>query len=176
MVSILGHQLEKQALAQRAAQIRLVLTDNDGTLTDGCAYYSAQGEQLKRYSLRDGMGVELLRNSGIDTAIITKEASAITARRAEKLRIQHVFTGIEDKAACLPTVQLTTHTTLPQLAYIGDDVNDLEIIKALAPHGLTAAPADADPSLFPYIHYLADKPGGNGAFRDFANWLLALRA
>jgi 3-deoxy-D-manno-octulosonate 8-phosphate phosphatase (KDO 8-P phosphatase) len=161
---------------RRAGATRLVLTDNDGTLTDGTVMLSASGETAKRYSLRDGHGVELLREAGIATAMISREQCQVAQRRAEKLRLPHVFLGVRDKRAALPEVLAMTGVSLGQVAYIGDDLNDLSIMQAIAEEGLCAAPADAHPRIAAICHYVCEKPGGYGAFREFAEWLLALRA
>lgn len=169
-------KLLEEELRRRAARLRLVLSDCDGVLTDAGVYYSAQGEQLKRFSMRDGMGVGLLREDGVETAIITREESGIVARRSERLQLPHLYLGVRDKRAALPRVLEETGRALDELAYIGDDVNDLGIMSAIAEVGLTAAPADAMASVAAQAHFLCPQRGGHGAFRDFAEWLLALRA
>jgi len=160
---------------RRALRLKLVLTDCDGVLTDAGVYYSAEGEALKRFNLRDGMGVELLRQDGIETGIITRENSAIVARRAEKLRLQHLYLGVQDKRSHLAQILKCSDTTPDQLGYIGDDVNDLKIIQEISPAGLTACPADALPAVRDEVHYRCATAGGHGAFRDFAEWILGLR-
>lgn len=162
-------------LRQRASQIKVVLTDCDGVLTDNSVYYSGNGEEMKRFSVRDGMGVERLRNVGIQTAIITRERSLSVKSRAQKLQLNHFFLGVHDKRAYLGGILCQTGATVNQLAYIGDDVNDLEIIEAIHRDGLTAAPRDAMPEVLRAVHYRCSEPGGHGAFRDFAEWLLRLR-
>jgi len=162
-------------LRARALRLRLVLTDSDGVLTDGGVYYSERGEALRRFSVRDGMGVERLRGAGIATAIITRERSGCVERRAAKLRLPHLFLGVRDKAAELPAVLAETGLEVGALAYIGDDVNDLEIMARIGESGLTAAPADAMPELLAACHYRCAARGGHGAFRDFAEWLLGWR-
>jgi 3-deoxy-D-manno-octulosonate 8-phosphate phosphatase (KDO 8-P phosphatase) len=168
-------RLEPEELAARAGRLRLVLTDSDGVLTDGGVYYSDRGEALRRFSVRDGMGVERLRDAGIATAIITRERCGCVERRAEKLRLPHLFLGVRDKAAQLPAVLEATGLGVDALAYIGDDVNDLGIMAAIGERGLTAAPADAVPEVRAICHHLCAARGGHGAFRDFAEWLLGLR-
>jgi 3-deoxy-D-manno-octulosonate 8-phosphate phosphatase (KDO 8-P phosphatase) len=163
-------------LAERAARVRLVLTDCDGTLTDGTVYYSEAGEAMKRFSLRDGLGVERLREAGIATAIVTREVSLLVRRRAEKLHLPFFFDGIGDKAAHLPAIERETGLAGEALAYIGDDLNDLGILEAVARSGLTACPADAVPEVRQAVHYCASAAGGLGAFREFAEWILRLRA
>jgi 3-deoxy-D-manno-octulosonate 8-phosphate phosphatase (KDO 8-P phosphatase) len=171
----LGPGLSGEEMRRRARNLRLVLSDCDGVLTDTGVYYSSEGEQLKRFSVRDGMGVERLRLEGIETAIITRENSQAVMRRAEKLKLRHVFLGVLDKEAALPRILDETRLSLDQLAYIGDDVNDLKIIETIGSVGLTGAPFDAMASVQESVHYLASAPGGHGAFRDFAEWLINLR-
>jgi 3-deoxy-D-manno-octulosonate 8-phosphate phosphatase (KDO 8-P phosphatase) len=161
--------------AARAARIALVVTDNDGVLTDGTVHVSASGEDTKVYSVRDGMGVERLRQRGIATAVITREPPLLIAPRARKLELAHVWTQVRDKRAHLPRILDETHATLDQLAYIGDDLNDLGIIEAIGDAGLTAAPGDAIPRVRDSVHYVCTALGGRGAFREFAEWLLDLR-
>jgi len=163
-------------LRARARRLRLVLTDSDGVLTDGGVYYSDRGEALRRFSVRDGMGVERLRIAGIATAIITREQSGCVERRAAKLRLPHLFLGVQDKAARLPAVLAETGLEVDALAYIGDDVNDLGIMAVIGERGLTAAPADAMPELLAACHHRCTARGGHGAFRDFAEWILSWRA
>jgi 3-deoxy-D-manno-octulosonate 8-phosphate phosphatase (KDO 8-P phosphatase) len=162
-------------LAKRAAKIKLVISDNDGVLTDNGVYYSERGEEMKRYSIRDGMGVERLRNIGIDTAIMTGEVSPSISKRTEKLGIKRLYLGVKDKLSMLETVLAEAGLQKYELAYIGDDVNDVEIMNQIAPEGLTACPFDATVFVEPYIHYRAKADGGYGAFRDFAEWLIMLR-
>ena len=164
--------LSAREIRRRANRIAMVLTDNDGVLTDTGVYYSQTGEQLKRYSVRDGMGVELLRNAGIETGIITSEKSESLRRRAEKLNIRHVYLGIKDKKAHLDFILGLTHLSVHQIAYIGDDVNDIGILEAVGASGLTGAPADAVARVLEIVHYRCGASGGHGAFRDFAEWIL----
>ncbi len=163
-------------LALRASRVKLVATDVDGVLTDGGVYYSDVGEALKRFSVRDGMGVERLRNDGVEIAFVTRELSPIVARRVEKLKVQLCYLGVSDKKAVLPRLLGDAGIDASQLAYIGDDVNDAGIMAAVARDGLVGAPLDAIPSLLHGVHYRCRRPGGYGAFRDFAEWILDLRA
>jgi 3-deoxy-D-manno-octulosonate 8-phosphate phosphatase (KDO 8-P phosphatase) len=163
------------ALAERARRTRLVLTDCDGVLTDGGVYYSAAGEALKRFSVRDGMGVERLRLAGIATAILTREDSEIVGRRAAKLQLPYLFAGVADKGAHLDTILARSGLALEEMAFIGDDVNDLELLVTISGRGLTGAPSDAMPEVLARVHRRSPIPGGHGAFRDFAEWILKLR-
>jgi 3-deoxy-D-manno-octulosonate 8-phosphate phosphatase (KDO 8-P phosphatase) len=159
----------------RARRLKLVLTDNDGVLTDTGVYYSETGESLKRFSIRDGMGVELLRRAGVETAIITSETSPSVQRRAEKLKMPFLYLGVKNKREHLEIILRDTNLTVDQIAYIGDDVNDLDIIAEINRHGLTACPGDAMPVVQKVVHYRCRNKGGRGAFRDLAEWILQLR-
>ncbi|WP_437594451.1 KdsC family phosphatase [Sorangium sp. So ce1000] len=166
-------ELPEAELRLRARRIRLVLTDCDGVLTDTGVYYSERGEELKRFSLRDGMGVERLARAGVASAIVTGETSPSVRRRADKLGMR-VFLGVRDKEGHLPAVLREAGVTRGEVAYIGDDVNDLGILRAVAEEGLTAAPADAVAAVFCAAHRRCEARGGHGAFRDFADWILEL--
>jgi 3-deoxy-D-manno-octulosonate 8-phosphate phosphatase (KDO 8-P phosphatase) len=150
--------------------IYLLLTDCDGVLTDGGVYYSAEGEALKRFSVRDGMGVERLRNlAGIDVGIITGENSAIVKKRAEKLNITELHLGVKDKVAALEEIMIRRHLLPQQVAYLGDDTNDVGVMQQV---GLSACPADATRFAQEVADYVCAARGGYGAFREFAEYLL----
>jgi 3-deoxy-D-manno-octulosonate 8-phosphate phosphatase (KDO 8-P phosphatase) len=167
-----GLVISEVELRQRAARVRLVVADCDGVLTDAGVYYSERGEELKRFSVRDGMGVELLRGRGVATAILSREASGVVRARARKLRLEHTWLGVTDKFAHLAVILHETGLSLSQLAYVGDDVNDLEIIEAVGREGLTGSPVDAIEAVARAVHYRSPMRGGHGAFRDFADWIL----
>ncbi len=157
---------------ERAAKIRLVLTDVDGVLTDTGVYYGKDGEELKRFSIRDGMGVERLHDAGIEVGIVTGERSESVIKRAEKLHIEMVHLLCLDKPAVLQQI-MEQHKYQPEeIAYIGDDVNDIEVMKLV---GLAAAPADAFLKAREAAHYVCRRPGGNGAFRELAELILDAR-
>jgi 3-deoxy-D-manno-octulosonate 8-phosphate phosphatase (KDO 8-P phosphatase) len=171
MVSSLG----ADELRKRAARIRLVLTDVDGVLTDAGVYYSERGEELRRFSLRDGMGVELLRARGIETAFLSREDSGIVRARAKKLAVTP-YLGVRDKLAQLPEILAANGLERAELAFIGDDVNDLPLLREIAERGLTGAPADAIDEVRSAVHAVSSSRGGHGAFRDFADAILRWRA
>jgi 3-deoxy-D-manno-octulosonate 8-phosphate phosphatase (KDO 8-P phosphatase) len=162
-------------LRNRAARIKLVVTDNDGVLTDSGVYYSERGEELKRFSVRDGMGVERLRNAGIGTAILTRELSGCVKARAAKLRLPFTWLGVIDKEAHLETILEETGVKAHELAFIGDDVNDLGLMTKVGQVGLTAAPGDAMTPALEVAIFVTRSIGGHGAFREFAEWILSLR-
>jgi len=168
-------RLSRDELVARARRLRLVLTDNDGVLTDTGVYYSERGEELKRYSVRDGMGVERLRRAGVETAIVTREVTGCVRGRAEKLKVR-LYTAVTDKLALLPALLAEHGFEADQLGFIGDDVNDLELMEAVGRGGLTGAPSDAMPAVSQLALHHCRTPGGHGAFRDFAEWILELRS
>ncbi len=170
-----AEKISRAQLRARARRIALVISDVDGVLTDARVYYSARGEEMKAFNVRDGMGVERLRNVGIATAFLTRETSPSVAARAKKLRLSHVYLGVQDKLAHLEVILQTTGLVVNQLAYIGDDVNDLGILHAVGESGLTAAPLDAIPAVKAAAIFASTAAGGQGAFRDFADWILELR-
>ncbi|MGO8968045.1 MAG: KdsC family phosphatase [Myxococcaceae bacterium] len=161
---------------RRAQRLRLVLADCDGVLTDSGVFYGESGEVMKRFSIRDGMGVERLRLAGIESGIVSGEVSPGIVRRAEKLALRHVLLGVKDKRAAVEALCAQSGLLSAELAYIGDDANDVALLDGLAKEGLTGAPRDALPEVAERVHYLCRVAGGSGAFRDFAEWLLALRA
>jgi len=177
LASPLGHwqHITHGEAERRARRIKLVLSDNDGVMTDAGVYYGPDGELIKRYSIRDGMGVVRLKQLGIETGIITGETSPNLKRRAEKLQLTHLHLGVEDKVATIHNICRTNAYAFEEIAYIGDDVNDISAMSLVGKHGLTAAPSDAMPQLRAIAHYLCLWQGGNGAFRDFAEALIILR-
>jgi len=169
-------RLRASVARARAKRLRLVLADCDGVLTDSGVFYGPSGEALKRFSIRDGMGVELLRQAGIQSGIVSGEVSPSILRRAEKLALPHVLLGVKDKWAAVQALCAENGLHLEEVAYIGDDVNDVVLLDALADKSLTGAPGDALPDVRRRVHHVCRMPGGSGALRDFAEWLLALRA
>lgn len=156
-------------LHARARRIRLVITDVDGVLTDGGVYYSAQGEEMKRFNIRDGMGVERLRHVGVETGIMTGEVSGSVVKRAEKLRITELHLGIKDKATRLAEVLASTNLKAEEIAFIGDDTNDVEVLQLV---GLSACPGDATTFAAAVADYKCQAFGGQGAFRELAELII----
>ena len=160
-------------LKSKADKIKFVLTDVDGVLTDTGIYYSPDGEMIKRFSIRDGMGVERLRKHvNIETGIITGENSGTVKARAQKLKITQLYLGITDKKSLLEEILKKNHLQPENIAFIGDDVNDLEIMKLV---GLTACPGDGMIFIKEISDYVCENKGGYGAFREFAELLIALK-
>ncbi|MBF0559401.1 MAG: HAD-IIIA family hydrolase [Nitrospirae bacterium] len=161
----------RSSVKEKAQKIRLLLTDVDGVLTDTGVYYSDAGELMKRFSIRDGMGVERLRDiANVETGIVTGEKSASIKKRADKLQIAELHLGIKRKVAVLEEIMLRTSLNNEQIAYIGDDMNDLEIIESV---GLSACPSDSFPAIRKNVDFLCSSGGGQGAFREFAEFIIA---
>jgi 3-deoxy-D-manno-octulosonate 8-phosphate phosphatase (KDO 8-P phosphatase) len=163
-------KLTKKQLLNRASRIKLVLTDVDGVLTDTGVYYSQQGELMKRFSIRDGMGVERLRSLvNIETGIITREDTLIVKSRADKLKIKELHLGVYEKEKTLDEILLKNNLKADEIAYIGDDTNDIEIINRA---GLSACPKDATKFAKEIVDVIVESKGGYGAFRDLAELII----
>lgn len=149
--------------------IRLFATDVDGVLTDAGMYYSESGDEWKKFNTRDGMGIKLLQRAGLITAIVTQERTRLVARRADKLAIPEVHQGVMDKLSVIRDMAMRHGISLRQVAYIGDDVNDVEALKAV---GLSAAPADGLTQVCEIVGYVCQRKGGEGAVRELAEMIL----
>ena len=161
----------RSAVAPRSVLrgIKLFATDVDGVLTDAGMYYSESGDEWKKFNTRDGMGIKLLQRAGIITAIVTQERTKLVARRAEKLKIPELHQGVMDKLTVIQEMAARHGLSLKQVAYIGDDVNDLEALKAV---GFSASPADGLPDIVGAVDYVCQKKGGEGAVREIIEMIL----
>ena len=156
-------EISLDELRERAAKIKWFFCDIDGTLTDGCVYYSPDGEQLKKFSLRDGTGFFLLRQAGIKTGFITTECSPIVEQRAKKLKIDKYIFGTHRKLEAMNEFVKQEGLTLENIAFIGDELNDVRLLKAC---GLGIAVGDADTRAKNVSCLVCEHKGGNGAFRE----------
>jgi 3-deoxy-D-manno-octulosonate 8-phosphate phosphatase (KDO 8-P phosphatase) len=160
-------------LKEKIDKIKLVITDNDGVLTDTGVYYSEKGEELKRFSIRDGMGVERLRkHCNIETIIMTGELSGSVKSRADKLKINEYYLGVKNKKDVLEEIKFKNLITEDNIAFIGDDVNDIELMRLV---GLCAVPSDAMSFTKEIADYVCEAKSGNGAFREFAELIIAFK-
>ena len=153
----------------KCKKIKIILTDVDGVLTDGGRYYSDKGEILKKFHVRDGMGINILLRNGIKTIIVTKENSKITKKWAKEMNITKVISGSLKKENELSEVCKKFKVTKNQVAYIGDDVNDLKLLTKV---GFSAVPNDADDMIKKHVDYVCSKNGGDGAFREISDMIL----
>ena len=154
---------------KKTTEIKLVATDIDGVWTNSIMYYTKDGDHMKAFTTYDGMGVQLLREIGIPTVIITSENSEIVLRRAEKLLIEDVYINEKDKLSRLKNICVEKNISLNNIAYIGDDLNDL---KALQNVGFSAMPKNS-PILERFSpDYITNLKGGRGAFREFVDQII----
>ena len=151
--------------------IRLVALDIDGTLTDGAFYMDGKGGEFKRFHVRDGYGIVMLRQARIEVAFISGRYSAVTAQRAEDLGVQRVVNGAKDKLPHLVAMATELGLDASEIAYIGDDIPDLQCIEWA---GLGIAVSDAAAEVTASADWVAPYPGGDGAVRAAAEYILAL--
>jgi 3-deoxy-D-manno-octulosonate 8-phosphate phosphatase (KDO 8-P phosphatase) len=158
---------------EKCKKIKIVLTDVDGVLTDGGRYYGIKGELLKKFHVRDGMGVNLLLKHSIYTCIITRENSPITKKWASDMNVKKVFTNATNKENLLSHICNKFKVSPKEIAYIGDDVNDELLLKSV---GLSACPSDANASTKKIVDHVCLSSGGKGAFRELVNLILVTKA
>jgi 3-deoxy-D-manno-octulosonate 8-phosphate phosphatase (KDO 8-P phosphatase) len=163
-------QLALDQLKLRLAQVKLLALDVDGTLTDGGLYYSNSGDEFKKFNVKDGQGMKLVMESGIQIAILSASSATATVHRAKKLGISQVYLGVEDKIVVLRSLCTQFGIDLSQVAYAGDDVNDLPVLEAV---GCPLTVADAVEAAKNCAVYITEKAGGQGAVREICDLLLA---
>ena len=149
--------------------IKLVATDIDGVWTDARMYYTEEGDYMKSFSTYDGMGVQLLRENNIETVIITSENSNIVLQRAKKLKIKNVTIGEKNKLERIKKICSDKKIDLSEVAYIGDDINDIEVLKAV---GFSALASNSPIKEKIRVDYITTRKGGDGAFREFVDLIL----
>lgn len=165
-----SHMTRHPAAAARL--VRLLALDVDGVLTDGTLHYGPAGEELKSFSVLDGLGIRLLRRHGMQVAVITARRSAAVERRVTELGIDHYIPGREDKLQALLELLARTGITLAETAYLGDDLPDLAAIMSV---GLGMAVANASPEVSSRAHWCSQARGGQGAVREACEMLLRAR-
>jgi len=156
-------------IQKKLKKIKLVLTDVDGVLTDGGMYYSETGELMKKFNTRDAMGMELLLNLNIKTVFVTRENSKIVKKRIKKIGIADLYSGVLDKKKLLPKILQKYDVKSSEIGYIGDDVNDIEIMQSV---GFSATPFDGNFQVKKISDYICDTLGGKGAFREFSDLII----
>ena len=161
--------MKKSEFIKKCKKIKLILTDVDGVLTDGCMYYSSKGEELKKFHTRDGMAVELLLQKNIKTIIISKEKSKIVISRAKKIKVFKVYSGVKQKDKILNQICTKFKVTPDETTFIGDDVNDEKIMKLV---GLSFAPSDATQTIKNIADIITNAKGGQGVLREVTDKIL----
>ena len=164
--------MKDQALATRCRNLRLVLSDVDGVMTDGTVLFLPDGGEAKAFHVRDGLGIVLARRAGLKFGIVSGRSSDAVTRRAAELGIEIVRQGAADKASVLREILAAEGIASSQVAYMGDDVNDLGV---MAEVGLSAAPADAPLEVRAQAFMVTDARGGRGCLREFLEAILRAR-
>ena len=158
-----------QDILERAKQIRLVVFDVDGVLTDGSLYLGDDGQEYKAFNSRDGHGITMLQQTGVMLAVITGRTSEVVRIRMESLGIKYVYQGRRDKMPAFEELKKATGLSDDQVAYVGDDVVDLPIMRRV---GFSIAVADAHPLVQRHAHWQTRSPGGRGAGRDVCELIM----
>jgi len=149
--------------------IKLVLLDVDGTLTDGGIYRGNNGEELKRFNVKDGYAIVNAQKLGIEFGIITGRKSELVEIRAKELKIKYLYQGISEKTVILEEIMKKDSLSKEEIAYMGDDLNDLLIMKQV---GLSGTPKDAVDEVIQVADFVSKKNGGSGAVREFIEYIL----
>ena len=158
-----------QDLLQRAARIKLLALDVDGTLNDGRLWFTSDGKEIKAFSVIDGLGMKLLRDHSIEVALITARDSPMVQVRARELGLRHVYQASRDKLESLGHLLHALSLKADQVAYMGDDLPDLPVLGAA---GLSCAPANAHPWVRERVHWVTPENGGEGAVRRLCDAIL----
>ncbi|WP_276382044.1 acylneuraminate cytidylyltransferase [Flavobacterium sp. H4147] len=160
---------ERQKKTKQHQRIDYLVLDVDGVFTDGCVYYNAEGEMAKKFNMRDGMGLEILRQNKVEVIVLTSENSELVAQRMKKLQIKHTFLGVKDKFSFLTQFLLDRNSSFGAVAYVGDDVNDLANICSV---GWSFTPSDAVEAVKANADYILTNASGEGAIRETCEILL----
>jgi 3-deoxy-D-manno-octulosonate 8-phosphate phosphatase (KDO 8-P phosphatase) len=164
--------LPSESMHTRAGRIRLLLLDVDGVLTDGSVVLTGDGQEIKSFYVRDGTAIVLARREGIEVGLLSGRTSEVTTRRATELGISLVIQGEIDKRAAFGRILAMTGLEAAAVAYMGDDLLDLPVLREA---GLSAAPADAAPEVLAAADWTSTRPGGRGAVRELVELLLRAR-
>jgi 3-deoxy-D-manno-octulosonate 8-phosphate phosphatase (KDO 8-P phosphatase) len=157
---------------RRAAKVRLLSIDIDGVMTDGFLYYGPEGDLLKRFSVRDGLGIELAHAAGLDLALLTGKTSDAVSKRAETLRVRHVLQGVRDKGAAIRQLASDLGLELQEIGHMGDDLNDIPAFEIV---GFRACPSDAAERVKGICDLCTLAAGGAGAVRQTIEFILQAR-
>tara|TARA_B100000953_G_scaffold295324_1_gene286371 strand:+ start:1101 stop:1616 length:516 start_codon:yes stop_codon:yes gene_type:complete len=161
-----------QKMRKRIKKIKLIATDVDGVLTDGGMYYSSKGDVLKKFHARDGMAVSILKKNTIPTVIITKERNQIVKKWSSKMNIDKLFDGVKNKEKVVSKLCKSYGLSENNIAYIGDDVNDLEILKKT---GFAATPKDGNLEVKKIVDYICKNRGGEGVLREICDLIISIK-
>lgn len=163
---------QTDSLLQLARKIELIILDVDGVLTDGVLLYTEEGETIKGFNVKDGLGIKVMRKHGLQVAVITARKSGPLKRRMRDLGVEHFYPGVENKAFAFDELREKLGIALENIAYLGDDVIDLPVMQQV---GLPMAVADAHDLVIERSKWVGKKPGGKGAVREACDFLLGSR-
>jgi len=155
-------------ISEKCRKIKVVLTDVDGVLTDGGMYYTKEGDIMKKFHTRDGMGVTLLRKKSIPTIIVTKEKTPMVKKWATRMKAK-LYDGVVEKKSIISVIKNEFKIKAEEIAYVGDDINDVELLKKV---GFSAVPKDGIQDAKRTCDYICKKNGGEGAFREIVDLIL----
>lgn len=158
-----------QRILAKAKEIKLLLLDVDGVLTDGTLYYLGNAEESKAFNTQDGFGLRLLREAGIGVGVITARKSDVVARRATELKMDYIYQGVGNKNVAFKEIVKVTGLKPYQIAYMGDDWLDLVLLQQV---GLAISPANGAAEVREAVHFITERTGGAGAVRDACNLIL----
>ncbi|MDO4218806.1 MAG: HAD-IIIA family hydrolase [Synergistaceae bacterium] len=168
-----AEELEKKLIGNNyfadSKKIKILLTDCDGCLTDAGLYYTENGDEIKKFNAHDGMAFNMLRSAGVICGIVTGEIRELNTRRAKKLQLDICYGGIKDKLSAVKEIAKDYNCTLDEICYIGDDINDTEVLQNV---GFACCPADACSEVLSVAGYIATKAGGAGVIREIAELIL----
>lgn len=156
-------------IKNKLKNIKLFLTDCDGCLTDGGMYYTENGDEIKKFSAYDGMGMSLLRKAEIRTGIVTGEDRELNRRRAKKLKLDFVESGCSDKGSVVRRICEDNQIALDEVVFVGDDINDLSALQIV---GVSVCPANARLEVKGVADIILETKGGDGAIREIADMIL----
>jgi len=156
-------------IINRAKNLKLLLLDVDGVLTDGKLFFDQQGNEYKAFNAQDGHGIKLLRQTGVEVAVISGRKSTSVALRLQSLGIEHVYQGFENKRIAFAELLEKLKITTEQIAYVGDDLLDLPIMRRV---NLAVAVNDANPVVKQYAHWTTTRCGGQGAVREVCDLIM----
>ena len=163
---------DRRRAVRRASRIKFLILAVDGVMTDGGLYYSADGQELKRFHAHDGYGIVLAREAGLGVGIISGRETPIVNARARVLGIVDVHQGIDDKVAAMREIQKKYRLAESEIAYLADDLFDIPLLRTV---GLSGAPKNARPEVRRVVHFVTAAAGGDGAVREFVEFILGHR-
>jgi 3-deoxy-D-manno-octulosonate 8-phosphate phosphatase (KDO 8-P phosphatase) len=165
-------ELTKEQFLERLSGIKLLSLDTDGVLTDGGLYYTDDGEELRKFNVKDGLGIQRVQAAGVKVAIITASSTPSIAHRGRRLGVDYVFLDCADKLATLVRICDEMGIDLNQVGHVGDDLNDLPVFGAV---GCPMAVADATDEALSSVLFVTKKKGGDGAVREICDLIISIQ-